>query len=84
MYVWSTWHLKQGNKAVSLALHDFVEAFFAFSICTHTSRCDLIYALKKNTVFPVLMFTEFTNVRTGSSAGLNKFLCRFEQVHVRV
>ena len=37
--------LKGGNRVVNFALHDFTEAFFTFSICTH--KCDLIYALKK-------------------------------------
>jgi hypothetical protein len=63
-------------------LHDLAEAFFTFSICTH--KCDLIYAFNKNMVFSVLMFTELTNVRTGSCAGLNGFMCRFEQVQVQV
>jgi len=63
-------------------LHDFAEAFFTFSICTH--KCDFIYVLNKNMVFHVLMFRELTDVGTGSCAGSNRFMCRFEQVHVQV
>jgi len=74
--------VKEGDKTANIVLHDFAEAYFTSSICTH--KCHLIYALKKNIGFFVLMFTELTNIRTGSRAGLNRFMCRIEQVHVQV
>jgi hypothetical protein len=76
------------NKPTRLnfVLHDFAEAFFTFSICTH--KCDLIYALKKNNGLPCAdvhgTYKYSNRFKTDSSAGLNRFMCRFEQVHVQV